>query len=139
MSVHPNIHTQVQATDKALDTSLKNHRSYNINIASINVRGLNDSLKQTNLINESLHNHIDILALQETHFTSPSCKHVYNRHPNYHTIWAHDDENTFSGVGLLIKHDLAKHIQKFDSYKGRILQCDLCTNHIFECVWLGHV
>src|SRR3989337_839464 len=125
MSVHPNNHFHVQATDNAVDSSLNNNRSYNINIASLNVRGLNDSLKQINLINESFQHHIDILALQETHFTSPACKHIYNRHPHYHTIWTHDDKNAFSGVGLLIKHDLAKHIQKYDSYKGRILQCDL--------------
>src|SRR3989337_83923 len=125
MSVHLNNHIQVQATNNALDTSLNNFRSNNINIASLNVRGLNDSLKQINLINESLQHHIDILALQETHFTSPSCNYIYNHHPTYHTIWTHDDKNAFSGVGLLIKHNLAKHIQKYDSYKGRILHCDL--------------
>src|SRR3989337_421946 len=125
MSVHPINNTQAQATDNALGPSNTNFSTFNINMASLNVRGLNDTLKQTNLINESLHNYIDILAIQETHFTSSSCKHIYNRHPNYHALWAHDDKNAFSGVGLLIKHDLARHIQKYDSYKGRILFCDL--------------
>src|SRR6266511_2341235 len=123
MIIHPILNTTVPATDNAAD-QIKNF-NFNINIASLNVRGLNDSLKQINLINEALHNHIDILALQETHLTSPSCKHIYSRHPNYHTMWAHDDTNSFSGVGLLFKHELAKHIQKYNSYKGRILHCDL--------------
>src|SRR6266511_4557288 len=128
MSVYHSNTINVQTTDNAVNNSniLNNYNfpTNKISCATINIRGLNDTIKQTNLINECLHHHINILAIQETHFKNQSCRHILSNHPLYHNLWAHDVTNPCSGVGFLISRDIAKYIHRSNSYKGRVLSLD---------------
>src|SRR3990170_2384434 len=128
MSAQPTLNTTIPATDNARD---QNNNTNNfqfpptkLSCTTINIRGLNDTIKQTNFINECLQNRFNIIAIQETHFKSKSCRHIFSKHPFYQPFWAHDESNPCSGIGFLISRDIAKHIHRSRSYESRIMTID---------------
>src|SRR5688572_7416040 len=128
MSAQPTSYTSVPVTDNARDQINNNNNfqfpSNKFTYATINIRGLNDTIKQTNLINECAHHQLNIIALQETHFKSNSCQHIFSKHPLYQSIWTYDETNPCSGTGFLISKDIAKYLHRSSSYKSRILWID---------------
>ena len=58
-----------------------------ISIASHNIISFTDYIKRLQIINESLHNNIDILGLAETNITSKQSKHIKKELlPNYNSV-----------------------------------------------------
>jgi exonuclease III len=99
-----------------------------VNIGSINVRGLKNLVKQQDFINDCLYHKLDIIGIQETHYTINSDKYNLKNNGHYLPYWAIDttlSSSSYAEVGFLIKPYLAKHIHKCDSYKGRIIYLDL--------------
>ena len=54
-----------------------------INIGSINIRGLKNLVKQQDFINDCLHYKLDIIRIQETHYTINSDKHNLKNNGHY--------------------------------------------------------
>src|SRR6266498_4353179 len=81
-----------------------------INLCTLNIRGLNDPMKQTQLINYVKSQQYDIISLTETHFTNYNNIHTFKNYLTYHAIWTIDDTQSHSGTGILIHHSLSKFI-----------------------------
>src|SRR6266498_4074127 len=69
-----------------------------INLCTLNIRGLNDTMKQTQLLNYAESQHYDIIGLTETHFTTYNNTHTFKDHPSYHAIWTIDESHSHSGT-----------------------------------------
>ena len=57
-----------------------------INICTLNIRGLNDPMKQIQLINYAESQQYDIIGLTETYFTTYNNTRTFKNHPTYHAI-----------------------------------------------------
>ena len=99
-----------------------------VNIVTINVRGFNDPIKQFQVTNYIKLMHLDIIGLSELHMTNTNFgKNLrFTSNKNYEYIWATNGDKTdpASGCVLVIKKDLAKHIQKITTFKGRLIVAD---------------
>src|ERR1044071_2175958 len=81
--------------------------------------------------------HLDIIGLSELHVTNTNfgknSRFISNK--NYDYIWTTngDKMDPASGCVLAVKKDLAKHIQKTTTFKGRLIVADFyfkCFNRI---------
>jgi len=68
----------------SLNMNLSNtSKNFFINLCTLNIRGLNDPMKQTQLINYLKSQHYDIIGLTETHFSIHHNTHTFKQHPTY--------------------------------------------------------
>src|SRR6266498_4359154 len=58
-----------------------------INLCTLNIQGLNDPMKQTQLINYLESQYYDIIGLTKTHFSTYHNIHTFKQHPTYQAIW----------------------------------------------------
>ncbi len=100
-----------------------------INLCTLNIRGLNDPMKQTQLLNYAKSQHYDIIGLTETHFTTYNNTHTFKNHLTYHAIWTIDNTQSHSGTDLLIHHSLSKLIIRTLQHLGRITTVNLSFKH----------
>src|SRR6266540_7212418 len=105
------------------------HNDSFITLCTLNIRGLNDPMKQTQFMNYAESQHYDIIGLTETHFTTYNNTYIFKNHPNYHAIWTLDTTQSHSGTGLLIYHSLSKFIIRTSHHLGRITTVDLSFKH----------
>ncbi len=96
-----------------------------INLCTLNIRDLNDPMKQTQLLNYVESQQYDIIGLTETHFTTYNNTHTFKNHPTYHTIWTINDTQSHSSTGILIHHSLSKLIIRTSQHLRRITMVDL--------------
>ena len=54
-----------------------------LNLCTLNIRGLNDPIKQTQLINYLESQHYDIIGFTETHFSTYHNTYTFKQHPTY--------------------------------------------------------
>src|SRR6266498_2663593 len=110
--------------------SLPSSDSYDVlTLACHNVRGLNDPVKQSQLLNLTLDKDISILGLSGTKLSLSASKHLFTDQPLFRSFWSPHPTRQFSGgVGLIIKNPYARHIQKVHKWKGRIISADLYFN-----------
>src|SRR6266487_346957 len=111
--------------------SLPSSDSYDVlTLACHNVRGLNDPVKQSQLLNLALDKNTSILGLSETKLSLSSSKHLFADQPLFRSFWSPHPTRQFSGgVGLIIKNPYARHIQKVHKWRGRIISADLYFNN----------
>src|SRR6266542_4327615 len=88
--LNPMINTPIPSSITNTNLSNTPDNSF-INLCTLNIRGLNDSMKQTQLLNYAESQHYDIIGLTETHFTTYNNTHTFKNHPTYHAIWTIDD------------------------------------------------
>src|SRR6266545_993038 len=105
------------------------HNDSFITLCTLNIRGLNDPMKQTQLMNYAETQYYDIIGLTETHFTTYNNTYTFKNHPSYHAIWTLDTTQSHSGTGLLIHHSLSKFIIRTSQHLGRITTVDLSFKH----------
>ena len=74
-------------TSTSINTNLSNipENSF-INLYTLNIRDLNDSMKQTQLINYLESQHYDIIGLTKSHFFTHHNMHTFKQHPTYQAI-----------------------------------------------------
>ena len=90
-----------------------------ISIGTHNVRGINQTTDQDNLIVEMQERDIKILGISETKLTIDKAQFAFKDHPNYKFYSSSSLMHTNgSGVGLLIEKDLSKHVGKIDNIDG---------------------
>ena len=101
-----------------------------IKIGTLNGRGLNDSLKQKQILDYLSLSHIDICGLSELHTQKINFGKDPNfvNHPIFKFFWAFEDtasSDPASGVCLVIHKELARHYQKSFNFGGRLVGVDL--------------
>jgi exonuclease III/ribonuclease HI len=93
-----------------------------IHIGTHNVRGINKTVEQDNLITEMNERRIDILGVSETKLHDKDTFFAFRDHPKYKCFTSSTTTNTFgNGVALLVEKNLAKHVSKVDRIEGRII------------------
>ncbi len=105
------------------------HNDSFITLYTLNIRGLNDPMKQTQLMHYAETQHYDIIGLTKTHFTTYNNTYTFKNHPSYHAILTLDITQSHSGTGLLIHHSLSKFIIRTSQHLGRITTVDLSFKH----------
>ena len=69
--------------------------------------------------------HLNIVGLSELHVINRNFPkgRRFTANPEYKFFWAIDEDKTESAAGcaLVLKNELAKHIQKIQTYKGRLI------------------
>src|SRR5688572_16656902 len=105
------------------------HLSPLFNFGQLNVNGLVSPVRQIHLLNYFLHSSLSVLSLNDTRISPLNIKSIYkSEHSqyNFRSYWASSSSNhSHSGVGLLLRSPLHKHVQTVDSWKGRLLKLDL--------------
>src|ERR1044071_3071328 len=105
--------------------SPSNFNNQLLHIASQNIRGLSDPIKQQHVLNMVNMRKIDIMGFSETNLSHNLAPHVFNNLSNYRAIFhSHKTHPHGSGVGLLIHHDYARFIHKVSYFKGRVISVD---------------
>ncbi len=117
-------------TSTPINTNLSNtpENSF-INLCTLNIRGLNDLMKQTQLINYLESQHYDIIGLTEIHFSTHYNTHIFKQHPTYHAIWTFDNTQSHSGTGLLIHKSFSPFIIRISQHLERITTVNLSFKH----------
>src|ERR1044072_3073835 len=102
---------------------------YPINIASINVRGFNDSVKQHQILDYIKMYHLDIVGLSELRVTNGNFakSQRFTNNNTHKFFWAinEDKSDPASGITLMMNKELAKHVQRVQRFKGRLIAADL--------------
>src|SRR5947209_12233371 len=99
--------------------------SHTWNIATINVKGINDQEKFDDVIQWIDHNNLDITILTETKLNPIKAFHNFNqKNKKYVACWTLDcNSPKGSGVGIISKKStVSKHHFKTEDFDGRILQ-----------------
>ena len=106
------------------------NKYFPVNIATLNVRELNDDIKQHQILNYINIMHLDIIGLMELHVTNKNFtkKQCFKSNESHDFFWAIEDDkqssDPISGCSLAIKKDFSKYIQKVRTYKGRLILID---------------
>ena len=83
----------------------------------------------------------DIFSLSETKLKSVTSKHLFKHQDCYKSWWnCNDDFPASSGVGLIIKKDIATFVQSVHGYKGRVIYVYMkpkLSNSEIEMVEIG--
>jgi ribonuclease HI/endonuclease/exonuclease/phosphatase family metal-dependent hydrolase len=114
---------------KKAGNKLKNNITFSegfLKIATHNVRGFNNETKQNIFKTFYKEKKIDIIGITETKLNRNNGKICMNNIDSYKTWWETNEENTMgSGVGIMVKSELAKHIHKVHKSKGRLIAIDM--------------
>ena len=102
------------------------HTNNTIKIGTHNIRGINTAHEQM-IFSHYLETHnFDIIGISETKFKESATNFAFKEQSTYKCFWSSNDlEPRGTGVGLLIKKDIAKHIQKVFRLDGRLLSVTL--------------
>ena len=91
-------------------------------IGTHNVRGINKITDQDNLIAEIKGREINIIGISETKLSTEAARVAFATHSEYKCFASSTNNNTYgSGVAIVLKKELAKHIGKIDRIDGRII------------------
>jgi exonuclease III len=105
-------------------------------IATNNVRGLNETIKQLQIINYMKIQSINIMGLSETRLTSNTADLLYRNEKSYRAWWNCDSDQersrNFTGVGLLLDSTYAKYVQKVQGYKGHVIHAHLFLRALYK-------
>jgi ribonuclease HI len=99
-------------------------------VATQNIRGLNEELKQQLWWKFCIENNLDIIALTETNLIKRNEWIIFNTQKDslsndtrgYYTWWASKTKGgRGAGVGIMVNLDLAPHVYKIDRYEARAI------------------
>src|SRR5947209_15115847 len=97
-------------------------------LATLNVKGMNDSTKFDDIIEWTIENNIDLIILSETKINQTNAFFKFQKYQkNYKSLWTLDDgAPKGTGVGLIIKKNtIGKHIYKNNFLKGKAINLRL--------------
>ena len=83
-----------------------------LNIGTLNVRGCNDQLKKSTLIEDCVKYQLDVLAITETHTTGSE---ELDRNRKYTIYTVNEENNHHHGVGFVIKTSLNPTFKKISN------------------------
>src|SRR6266487_6564409 len=99
-----------------------------LKFATFNVNGLNssDSIKQQLLLDTMDLQKIQICGVSETNLNEQSSKLIYKKDPKYQAFFtANRDNNRGSGTGIIMTKDLARYVQRYQGFDGRVMHVDM--------------
>ena len=100
--------------------------NYPFRIATLNVQGLNSTIKQKQIIEMCELDHISIIGLSETKVSHSQSRFIYKSTNNYTTYFDNDSSSPMgSGVGFIISNDYTKFVHRHNGYKGRVYHVDM--------------
>jgi exonuclease III len=103
-----------------------------LRFATWNVRGVNDLDKLSRFMSTGKDNTLDIIGLTETKLPERAAKKVMAAQRHYKGYWTFDPASPRgSGVGLLLRQDLAKYVRVY-RWKGRFIQADFSFANYFR-------
>ena len=96
------------------------YRNRNLNIGTLNLRGIQEEHQQKDLANDMTKYNIQIMAVQETHLKGTGCKTIKDDEGNaYKLYYTCKENNTHHGLGIVVKKHLAP---SFNTISDRICQ-----------------
>jgi hypothetical protein len=125
------IDSYITAGEEKRINNLSGDTSINWKIATQNLRGTSDIVKQRTWWDYCIKENLDIVFITETKTTKTSEKYIFfeqinskenKLNPTYQLWWssvaeAHNN-NIGSGVGFMIKSTISKHVYKVDRFEG---------------------
>src|SRR6266511_3370534 len=97
-----------------------------LKIATHNVRSLTSPITQQLLIQTINNYNIDIIGIAETNLSSKNTRYIHKSlDPNFAYYFSSDTRCKGSGVGIIVRSSIAKHIFNHFDYKGRVIYIDL--------------
>ena len=99
-----------------------------LKFATFNVNGLNssDSIKQQLLLDTMELQNIQICGISETNLNEQASKLIYKKDPKYQAFFTgNQKKNHGSGTGIIMTKDLAKYVQRYQGFEGRVMHVDM--------------
>src|SRR6266498_1931297 len=99
-----------------------------LKFATFNVNGLNssDSIKQQLLLDTMELQNIQICGISETNLNDRSSKLIYKNDSKYQAFFTGNQKNNHgSGTGIIMTKDLAKYVQRYQGFEGRVMHVDM--------------
>ncbi len=103
-----------------------------ISVASINVRGINNSTKFESILEDLINKPLSIIGIQETKISEIAAttrfKELTKRFSAaalYKSYWDFDNNDRAAGVGLIIAEYISKYVQRIHRHEGRFIAIDL--------------
>ena len=132
MSEQTNENNINTSDDQIIEYELKNvklkiKKETQLTIATHNVRGIIKKTKQFTIINEYKSLKLDIIGLSETNLNNEDAKHFHRHNSAHYRFYFSKSRKQMigSGVGLLVKEDIAKYVYQHNSFEDRIVYVDL--------------
>src|SRR5947209_16784296 len=101
-----------------------NDTSNTISFASLNVRGINDTCKFDDIIDDLIIENFSIIGLQETRLKENNANFMFknfiaSHHPDnqYKDYWSFDPRDSSGGVGFIIAPFVSKYVQRIPRYR----------------------
>src|SRR6266511_879683 len=111
--LYPNVDRKIPQIKEIMNT---------FNIATNNVSGLNEPVKQQQIMNYINEFKIDFFGLSETKLTTKTAELLWKCDPTYTSWWNCNVDSPWSaGVGLVVNNTYAKYVQEVNGYKGRVI------------------
>src|SRR5215213_10449224 len=96
-------------------------KKYPLCTVTHNIQGLNDKVKQQQILDYITLNKIDVMGVSETNMHPSTSKYTFRNNSHYRSYFNNDSPTIRgAGVGLLISNTYAKYIQKIVGHKGRV-------------------
>src|SRR5436853_4913001 len=109
-------------SQKNLTTNEKIGPPHPFRFLTQNIRGLNTSSKQEQILNFMSAYNVNIMGLAETKLNNTTSKHLYKNNKDYTAYFdSDDDSNRSAGVGLILSKYYNKNVHKVQGYKGRLI------------------
>src|SRR5437660_4744837 len=109
-----------------------NDSSHTISFASLNVRGINDSCKFDDILDDLINEQFSVIGLQETKLKESNAAFMFrsfvsSHYPDnrYNAYWSFNPLDSSGGVGLIVAPFISKYIQKIHRYNSRFIAIDL--------------
>jgi len=119
--------------DNLLDQSQFMINEKTFSIATNNVQGLSEPVKQAQIMTYVMDSKFDIFGLAETKLKFHTAELLYKNHPSYLSWWGCSEDHTDStGVGLIFHRHVAQYIQSVRHYKGRVIYAKLFMKGKFK-------
>ena len=103
-----------------------------ISFALLNVRGINDTCKFDDIIDDLIIENFSIIGLQETRLKENNANFMFknfiaSHHSNnqYKDYWSFDPRDSSGGVGFIIAPFVSKYVQKIHRYHSRFIALDI--------------
>jgi exonuclease III len=126
-SIEENAIIEASADKTEREVHAKIRQLNTLNIATLNVNGVNDIQKQVTVLEELHKEEYSIIGISETHMTERELKYSF-LHANlgsYRAYWAGDEadvnEHRKGGVGIILYNTVAKHLIRVQKVNNHLI------------------
>ena len=108
-----------------------------ITIATHNIRGVNNTIDQNNVILEMQNKNIDVLGLSETKLNASNQDFAFKGSSKFKCFSSVKTENKLtygSGVAIIMEKELAKHVGHVTKIEGHILVLHMFFKKCKTCI-----